>query len=402
MKLALFAAACVAAVLVRLPTPDGYGHYYPPEQARELAAVRRIAAGDLPLVGPTQFMDSRYHFGAVYWYLLVPLTALGGFADWSVPLTSGLFSLLAIALGMRLVRRWFRDGRFALTYGAAAAFSSLDIQYAKYASTPNLVPLVTLAYLVALTEFVEGCGTPWLAGAVGFLIAVAAQLHPVAGASLALIALTLAALRRFRPGWRGWLMLAGAAAIMYLPYLQYEFSHGFANTGGLLSLLGGQREFGSHWTRILENAAFWFSLWFNVHHLFGLPNLLGMVSFWFFAATVLVLAGIWLAESRHPTEKIIPLQLAPAARTMLLVWLVVPTAILTIPMGRISQLPIYYFAVLLPLGHLAVALGFRRLLELGFRRTAIAAMIAFFSWQAVQIGVYEHFYPSVLTVWLLK
>lgn len=391
-----WAAAFALAVLVRLPTADGFAHYYRPERDRELVAVRQIAAGDLPLVGPVQNMDNRYHFGALYWYLLFPLTWLGGFADWSVPLTSGLFSLVAVVAGLRLVRRWFQDDGLALTYGAVAAFSSLDIQFTKYASTPNLVPLVALGLFACLYEFLEKRGNPWLAGAIGILLAAAAQLHPVAGASLTLIVLILAVLRRFRPGPLGWTVLIAGAALVYLPYLYYDATHGFDSLQGLLSLTGGHRTYGNLWTRITENGAFWFSLWFNVHHLFGLPNLIGLGSLWAFLATIAALIGLWLTERGRPTNRLRPLDVNPSLRLMLTLWLAVPSALLLIPTGRISQVYIYYFAVLLPLGHLGIALGFRRLRELGLQRTAYAALGSFFVWQAAQIAIYEHFYPSVL------
>ena len=389
----------VLAALLRLPGATGYANYYEPELTRDLGVVRGMAASDWPLVGPPQFLDARFHFGPAYYYLMYPLARLADFRPWSLALTSLFFSLATIALGWWACHRWFADPRVAALFAVIASFSALDIQFAKYASNPNLVPFFALLFFVALEPFLRGVQKIRHTLLLALAFTVAAQLHPVAGISLGAVLVAALIMRRIKPRLSEYLAFAAATLTLNATYIIYELGHGFGNYAGLTALATGAAQYGGFHTRILETAAFWFSLWYNVHHMFSLAFLVGLPSLVFLALTLVFLALVARFEESRRKKKaaIAPALTTGPLRLLLTLWLLAPTLLLLIPIGQISQLPIYYFVVLLPLAHILSALGLVELRRRGWRVLPAAILAFFLIWQTYQIGLYHHYYPSLLS-----
>lgn len=391
-------AVLLAALLIRLPTPDGYAHYFAPELTRDLAAERTLDAGDLPLIGPPQFLDQRFHFGAAWYYLMYPLAKLAGFRPWSLALTSAVFSMAALILGWFLCRRWFRSREIADLYGLIAAFSALEMQFGKYASNPNLVPFFTLLFFWALEPFLRRAAGYRHAALLGLAWAIAVQLHPVAAAGLTAVLGVILLVKRWRPDRRSCLVTVAVFLALCSPYIYYELTHSFTNIQGLFGLSTEPREFGDLGSRFLETASFWFSLYFNTHHMFGLPYLVGWKAVAAMYATLAAAGLAWWHDRRRPSPPAgEPLKIDGGIAFLLALWLLGPTLLLLPPFGRINQLPIYYFPVLLPLGHILMALGVNALRTRGFRTLAVFLLVSYLGWQIYQIGLYHWLYPSLVT-----
>ncbi len=397
ISLLLFAGLMTVAALLRLPGDSGFANYYEPELYRDLAAVRDIADGRASLVGPSQFLDARYHFGPACNYLMLPLAWLTGFRSWSLSLTSLVSSLAAIALGVFACERWFKNRTVTVAYAIIAVFSSIDVQFAKYGSSPNFAPPFVLAFFLCLEPFLRRGARWYHACGLGFSLAVAAQLHPVAGIGLALVAVAAFATGRLRLTAREAALATACALAPYAGYLTYEVLHGFENARGLFSLATGTRQFGGWGSRLAETAAFWTSLWFNVHHMFSVSYLLGMRVLALMYGTVAVIGATYWYDRRHRGRAEERTLVAPHRRALLALWFAMPTVLLLIPFGRINQLPIYYFVSLIPLAHVLMALGYAKLRERGLRRTADVAFAAYLAWQIGQIALYHAHYPSMLS-----
>lgn len=397
IPLLLFAGLMAVAALLRFPGETGFANYFEPELHRELADIRGIAEGRHMLIGPPQFLDARFHFGPASDYLMLPLAWATGFQQWSLALTSLVLSLATIAVGAHACQRWFEDRTVTAAFVLIATFSCLDVQFAKYGSSPNFVPLFVLIFFLCFERLARGGARWYHAGGAGLALAVSAQLHPVAGIGLALVMAAAALTGKVRLTGRQWSLFALGTLAPYAGYLYYEFTHGFENARGLFAIASGQRSFGGWAARFAETAAFWVSLWFNVHHMFGLPNLLGLWSISLMYGAVAVIGAAAFFEGRRRGVSAAPRGMEPHLRQMLTLWFCLPTALLLVPFGRINQLPIYYFLTFLPLGHLLMALGYKKMKDLRLPRTADVALATYLVLQLGQIALYHAHYPSLLT-----
>ena len=398
-------ALLLIALLVRLPSWSGQSHYLPEEFDRDLAVERGMAAGNWPLVGPPasfKVTDPRYdlNFGPAYYYLMYPLARLADFRPWSLGLTSLFFSLATIALGWWACRRWFADRRVAELFAVIAAFSNLDILFAKYPSNPNFVPFFVLLFFVALEPFLRGAQKlrHVLLAAASF--AVAAQLHFIAGAALALALLILWLRGKIRPRMSEAAAFFSVSALLLLPWLANEFSHGFGGGQAMISIASGLPGVDAIIERLLDTVTFALSLWLTQHGYFKTVDW-DAQKIWFtaaLAANFFVIELIVWRESRS---------LAPAKeekwprhlRPMLSAWLAGFLVVLLMPFGLANFLPVHYFTGLLPLAFLLFAVGLVKLADRGYRRSSAAILASYLLWQVYQIALYHQQFPSMLTSW---
>jgi hypothetical protein len=395
-RAALLAALLGLAALLRLPYPDGRSTYAFWELQRDLGVVESLHRGGVVIAGPTSCLGD-FHFGPLYYYLLYPLAALTRFQPWSLAVSSLIFSLLTLLLLFATVRRWWRSDALAFLTLGFGTFAMLDVQWAKYASNPNFVPLLGLACLYSLERLVsdDSSARPrWAwAAAAGLAAGGAMQLHAIP--LLAVPLLLAAALWLFRARWRradlAWLLLGGLTASA--SYILYELTRGFGNLGSLVSLTlgrGANSPGAPYLFRVADYLTYWQSAIVSSHAFF---NVLGA---WhgrmlpIAAALLLPILPLVSLDRRRPLSWPPPPELKPrpAAGPLLWLWLAVPTGVLLLPFSAVRGLYYYYFALLMPLTYMLLALGVYALARQRYWRTLLYVTAAWLALQLWQMWVY--------------
>ncbi len=393
-------ALLFVGLLLRLPSPEGLSTYQMDEIQRDLAVERQMSVGQLPLIGPVSKYGG-FHFGPAYYYLYYPFAAAFGFAPYSMAVGSLFFSLAAIAAAWYAAGRWFKDRRLALLAAFLLAFSALDIQFAKYASNPNPLPIFALLFFIFLERFLRGAAGRLDGLWLGLSFAVATQLHAVALIGLPIILIVLAALGRLRPAARQIALFAAAVLALYAPYLVYQATSGWPDLFSLWSIAAGHGGLfnGTFPTRFAETGSFWVSLAVRLSQIYSEDPAFALRLMMLLYADIIAVFLVWLVERQRAAGKK-PAAVAPSVRALLAAWIAVPSALLLLPAGQVDILPIFYFIMLEPAAYLLIVLGLDRLWRRGLRWTAGSALASWFIWQLFQAADYHRLYPSALTDWL--
>ncbi len=391
------AAIMLLGLLLRLPSPDGSTDYLTPSEfLRDLAVLKNMDAGRFPLIGLPSTVDG-FRFGPFYIYLHFPLAKLGGFTPYSLALTGMAVSLAAIPLCYATAKAWFKDRRIALLAAGLLAVSILDISVAKYGSSPNTGPFFALLFFYQLEKFLDGRSTVTDAVLLGLAWGAASQLHaiPLISLSLALGAALLLSrskdLRRQVPA-----IFLAAGAIM-APYLCYLAANGFSDVKALAGAMETTANSAGLLPRYVDLANFVLAFFVRFEFFLNADPVGGMAVI---MANVLVVALIWLLETRRRRQPASGRSVGLAAQQSLALWATLPTLVLLLPVSHVGHMPYHYFIILVPVGYLLLALGLDRMARQGLRYTAGAVLASFALWQIAQIIQYHLDYPSVLTAWL--
>lgn len=204
------------------------------DQARDVTIASGIAHGDLTFLGPRIGWTDAY-LGPLYYYLLsLP------FLVTDAPIAGAVFvaaaNVLAVFLLYRLVRRFWGE---PAALAAAALFGAfpLAVWSSRLVWHAGLLPLFTVMFIRAVlavaVEERSAATAPMLAS-----LAVLVQLHLTTVAFVPLALLALAVSWRRLAGRHVLLGLA-LAALLSLPYLVHETTHGFENVRAVLAAAAG-------------------------------------------------------------------------------------------------------------------------------------------------------------------
>ncbi len=382
----ILAVILLLALLLRLPYADGRSSYAYQELIRDLGVVRSIDAGETVLSGPPS-AHGEFHFGPMYYYILYPAAKLLDFAPYSLAISSLIASLLTIFLVYRLTLLWWNDRRVSLMAAGLLALSFLDIQFAKYASNPNFVPLFTVTLVYYLTTLSDRESGRWRALAAGFCLGAGMQLHAVPLLALPLLVLLAVVSRRdMITPWRAVSFIAGLSTAL-LPYALYEISTGFANLASLLAIGSGE-PVGTYYGIILDNVSFWISTVVSSHRFFSTILLMGP---WLLPMAVLLAVPAYLLFRRelHRMRRVRTPAAGPKLpRLMIFAWLISFGGVLFLPITSVSYLRIYYFTGLIPLAYILLAAALTRLHDSGLRLTAIYLFLVYCALQIAQLPLY--------------
>lgn len=205
------------------------------DSGRDIAVAHKIVLGEtFPLIGP--MVGGTVHLGPLYYYLIAFPLGLFGTAT-SVLCFLSLLSLIALPFAYGIGRLLFNSrvaALFVLLYSGDFLFSLSGVTVGNEA----LLPLASLALLYAACAAFITREPGYLAWA---LVAAAAglQIHPTIVCLLPF--LLIAALLPMPAGRRKSLLVGlGLAALLSLPYLLYQASHGWEDLRHVLAYAGQQ------------------------------------------------------------------------------------------------------------------------------------------------------------------
>jgi 4-amino-4-deoxy-L-arabinose transferase-like glycosyltransferase len=265
----------------------------------------------------------------------------------------GLLAVGAVLLCYRLCEEFF-DRRTAQVASLLFATAPWAIVFSRKMQAQDVVPFFVLLWVGSLFQLARGRPAYHLLG-VALWLSVLVQLH---FASIALIPLTALALAyiwlRLRPLDSSTLRWAAAAvgltAVLWIPYLIFQITHGFVDLHALKKVLSqpSTTELASFqyvWDMTASNAFNgWTGIGYDLYHAQTLSfDWLYLVERLLFAASVVVIAG-HLARTRGR---------APGdwRFVFLLLWLVIPPLVF---LRHSSPLFPHYFLIVFPAQFIAM------------------------------------------------
>lgn len=204
------------------------------DQVRDGTIALEILSGqNFPLVGPLA-ASGTFKLGPLFYYLLaIPY-------GWSANPAVGVaflnvLNLLSIYLTYRLGTEMF-GSPVGLVAAALYAVFPMAVLSGKALWNPGFIPVFTTLFLLTLWRFLVG-RRPWVLALVLLFLGVLLQIH-MSGAIFAVLLPVILLL--YRSSLPRWPLLTGllGVALLYAPYLLFEFQHGFPDALGLLSLAG--------------------------------------------------------------------------------------------------------------------------------------------------------------------
>lgn len=316
------------------------------EMQRDAGVVARMHEGEWPQLGPSASIGAT-HFGPAYYYILYGLSWVTGFDVPGLVWGNWLWLLLSGALICMLVWEVWCSRVAVVGSVVVFALSTLTFQLTRYVSNPNFVLAFAAVFFWCVHRVYVTSGKQWgwwISAAASF--AIAGQLHFAALCSLGLC--LVGACLRFQPRWRMLLSMALVFAILWLPFLQYEYAHHFLNIRGLLAAGGSFSVQLGDWTVLLAQfVGFLGSPFVSSHVFFDVTYILGVR---FFVLLGLALLGgllmLWVERRRQARvlEERTP-RLTPFLKDMLL-W---GSVVFLLPFAFSAGTRIYYYFALIPL-----------------------------------------------------
>jgi hypothetical protein len=250
-----------------------------PEFYRDYYMVSHMANfSQIPLLGPPSMLHG-YHFGPFYYYSMLPFFLLFWGQAFGLIFTGIIFYVLGVYAFFKVLLAWFNNRAAALTGALFMGLSIYGLHLTSYTSNPNFLPLFVLWYFYYLTKVlinnlsvssrpsVSAPEREWRDPStrpqmhsdsvgmtnyknyiyLGLSFGLATQLHATAMLILPLVTLVALIVHKYNPELKTFGIFFATLIFTYLPYLFYEFTHGFANFNRLF-ILGTRELSGQHLT----------------------------------------------------------------------------------------------------------------------------------------------------------
>jgi len=375
-------------IVLAFPDPRGRSLYAYNETLRDLGVTQSIAHGHLALLGPVSSLGN-FHFGPAYYYLLYPFAKITNFALWSLPLASVFYGCLFILLIFFVVKKWWQNFEMAYLAAALAATSTLTVQFAKYASNPNFIPLFCLLFFYSLERLVGGTAKRyWQTFLLALSFGVAIQLHAVPLICLPVILIALFVSNRLKFSPAQWALFLAVILATNGMYIFYEITHNFENLKSLAHIGAGANIYAPFSEHFIQYLGFWVSSIISVNPFFNIPLILGIPFYTFFVMVLILFYAVFKYNHARLKPAAVKPQTQPSVKLVIKYWLIVPSLILLLPLGALAGLRIYYFFILSPLVFILLALGLWRLLYRGYGILVYYLLVVYFIMQAGQMYVY--------------
>jgi 4-amino-4-deoxy-L-arabinose transferase-like glycosyltransferase len=238
----------IGTFLVRLPSLFFYTRSDFPEFYRDYFMAGKIAGGSLVLAGPGSILGG-YHFGALYYYLLLPGYFLLNHHPASLLLTSIMFSCLSVWGVYRLVFEWTKDVNTARLVSVLCTLSVYSVFLTSFVSNPNLLPAFVVWSLYHLTIILDNRARLSNFILLGLLVGFASQLHTTALVVLIPLVMLTLIFTRANIGFKNIIVLVLSFLVSNILYFYFEISVRLQNFYSLLHLASENL----HGSQVLNN-----------------------------------------------------------------------------------------------------------------------------------------------------
>ncbi len=262
------------------------------DEVRDLKVISEMVTTKNYIVLGPEAGVGHFHFGPVFFYLLLPAAWLGGVVPLSFAITAVLFSLATIPL-LYLLGKKLVSAKFGLLVAGLFSISYLPVIFGRWSWNPHYLPFFVVLFLLGLVYISEKNklwqNIFWTSMvAIGFGVSI--QLHFLA-LFLGIVVIYFFIAKKF---YRKKLLILlpvflGVLFLLFMPALIYDLQNDWQNSNELIEFVKHppRNEFHDDTHEQLTGQWNWYSL-FVYHHILG--KIFGENIIWQSICTVIILA----------------------------------------------------------------------------------------------------------------
>lgn len=190
-----------------------------------------VHQGARPLLGPSASVNTSFHLGPFYYYLLAIPYALGGGHFQVAIVFFAVINTLSIPLLYHVSRRWFSN-QTSLQITTLYAVSSYMISVQNFPWNPYVLPWLCIAALYCLLQIEQQRW--WYLVGLGLVASLMIQAH---GTALFLLPVFILLLPRSGVPRRFWFWGASAFLLTLGPWLHYDLITNFSQSRAAIAIL---------------------------------------------------------------------------------------------------------------------------------------------------------------------
>ncbi len=237
------------AVFMRLYRIEDYMTFLG-DEGRDVLVAYNILHGHFTLLGPTASVGG-FYFGPIYYYFMAPALFLANYNPVGPAIMVALIGIATVWLVYKIGREFFGPGTgiiAALFY----AISPIVVAYSRSSWNPNPIPFFALLVIWFIykgeekknekSSFLKSANKDFLFA--GIFLGVAIELHFIVAILGAAVIFYLFIVKRghikketIKMLLKQYFWLLFGFFIGWLPYLGFEFRHGFPNTRSVINFV---------------------------------------------------------------------------------------------------------------------------------------------------------------------
>jgi 4-amino-4-deoxy-L-arabinose transferase-like glycosyltransferase len=215
------------------------------DEGRDVLIVYGILHGKLTLLGPTASVGG-FFLGPIYYYFMTPFLWLFNYNPVGPSVMVALFGIATVWLIYKIASEFFNKTA-GLIASLLYAISPVVIAYSRSSWNPNVVPFFSLLALYSIYKGLSKKNNKWII-ACGFFLGVGLQLHYlITFLFLIILVYVLASklflekglkfFKRISLAIKDYLLILAGLVVGWLPFLAFEFRHGFQNVQSIFSFI---------------------------------------------------------------------------------------------------------------------------------------------------------------------
>lgn len=227
LEFAIIAVILLVGAYLRLYKISEYMTFLGDEGRDVLIVKRMIVDHKLTLLGPTASVGG-FFLGPIYYYFMVPFLWIWKLDPTGPAVMVALFGIATIYLLYHFGKNLF-DAKTGLIAASLYAVSPVVIAYSRSSWNPNIVPFFSLLLLYMLWNVIVREKHRQIFG-IGVVMGIGLQLHYLFLFLAGVVFGVFLLYGRSKKIIRYYILGIVGFIIGYLPFLAFEFRHGFPNT----------------------------------------------------------------------------------------------------------------------------------------------------------------------------
>lgn len=197
------------------------------DEGRDVLVAYNILHGHFTLLGPVASVGG-FYFGPIYYYFMAPALFLANYNPVGPAIMVALLGIVTVWLVYKIGKEFFNPA-VGLLAALFYAISPLVIAYSRSSWNPNPVPFFALLVIWCVYR------KKYLLA--GIFLGIAVELHFIVAILGLSVIMYLLCERTYLKKGTSLLLLGFGFFIGWLPYLGFEFRHGFPNTQSVISFV---------------------------------------------------------------------------------------------------------------------------------------------------------------------